>query len=54
MSGSGPTCFGLFADPATAQSAAGTLAAAHPGWWSVATRAGAESAMEIAPVQHRA
>jgi 4-diphosphocytidyl-2-C-methyl-D-erythritol kinase len=54
MSGSGPTCFGLFAGPATAQAAAATLAAAHPGWWSVATRAGAESAMEIAPAPHRA
>lgn len=40
MSGSGPTCFGLFADTATAQAAAATLALAHPGWWSLATRAG--------------
>jgi 4-diphosphocytidyl-2-C-methyl-D-erythritol kinase len=31
MSGSGATCFGLFADAATAEAAAGALA--RPGWW---------------------
>ena len=33
MSGSGATCFGLFADPLSANAAARTLQAAHPGWW---------------------
>lgn len=32
MSGSGATCFGLFADPASAEAAAGRLL--RPGWWS--------------------
>jgi 4-diphosphocytidyl-2-C-methyl-D-erythritol kinase len=38
MSGSGATCFALFADRAAAESAAALLAAAEPGWW---VRAGA-------------
>lgn len=33
MSGSGATCFGLFADPLTTAAAARALRAAHPGWW---------------------
>jgi 4-diphosphocytidyl-2-C-methyl-D-erythritol kinase len=33
MSGSGATCFGLFADGAAAATAGAMLAAAHPGWW---------------------
>nr|WP_239025439.1 4-(cytidine 5'-diphospho)-2-C-methyl-D-erythritol kinase [Roseibacterium persicicum] len=33
MSGSGGTCFGLFADAASARAAAAQLAAAEPGWW---------------------
>lgn len=33
MSGSGATCFGLFATEAPAQAAARALRAAHPGWW---------------------
>jgi len=33
MSGSGATCFGLFADREAAARAAGALAAARPGWW---------------------
>lgn len=33
MSGSGATCFGLFATTAEAEAAAQALAAAHPGWW---------------------
>ncbi|NBC31796.1 MAG: 4-(cytidine 5'-diphospho)-2-C-methyl-D-erythritol kinase [Alphaproteobacteria bacterium] len=33
MSGSGPSCFGLFADAAAAARAAEGLAAAEPGWW---------------------
>jgi 4-diphosphocytidyl-2-C-methyl-D-erythritol kinase len=36
MSGSGATCFALFADPDSAQAAAGRLRAAHPGWWVAA------------------
>lgn len=38
MSGSGATCFGIFADEADARSAAAEISAAHPGWWVVATR----------------
>jgi 4-diphosphocytidyl-2-C-methyl-D-erythritol kinase len=34
MSGSGATCFGLFADRAAALRAAAELAQAEPGWWS--------------------
>ncbi len=37
MSGSGATCFALFADRAEADATVAGLAAAHPGWWSVAT-----------------
>lgn len=36
MSGSGPTCFALFADLADAQQAAAQIAAAHPEWWIAA------------------
>ncbi len=36
MSGSGATCFALFADRETAESACAELAAAEPGWWSAA------------------
>ncbi len=38
LSGSGPTCFGIFSDAAAASHAAAALAAAHPQWWVVATR----------------
>lgn len=37
MSGSGATCFGLFASRAEAEAAAARLAAAQPGWWVVPT-----------------
>ena len=37
MSGSGGTCFGLYADAETAASAAGRLQESHPGWWVRAT-----------------
>jgi 4-diphosphocytidyl-2-C-methyl-D-erythritol kinase len=40
MSGSGPTCFGLFADDASAARAATTLARLNSLWWIVATRLG--------------
>jgi 4-diphosphocytidyl-2-C-methyl-D-erythritol kinase len=33
MSGSGATCFGLFADPLTANAAARAISATQPGWW---------------------
>jgi 4-diphosphocytidyl-2-C-methyl-D-erythritol kinase len=33
MSGSGATCYGLFADPLAAAAAAAQLRSAHPGWW---------------------
>lgn len=33
MSGSGATCFAVFADRAMADHAAGLLRAQHPGWW---------------------
>ena len=33
MSGSGATCFGLFADPAALAAAAARLRRARPGWW---------------------
>ncbi len=36
LSGSGPTCFGLFGNGAAAATAAAQLAAAHPRWWAVA------------------
>ena len=38
MSGSGPTCFGIFADDASAARATAALAAMHPRWWVVATQ----------------
>lgn len=37
MSGSGATCFGLFADDECCSRAATSLKAAHPQWWAVAT-----------------
>ncbi len=33
MSGSGATCFGIYADEAEARAAAAIIARAHPGWW---------------------
>ncbi len=36
MSGSGATCFALFADPGEAAEAALELGRAHPGWWVAA------------------
>jgi 4-diphosphocytidyl-2-C-methyl-D-erythritol kinase len=33
MSGSGPTCFGIFSGPASARRAAAEIAAAKPDWW---------------------
>ena len=38
MSGSGATCFGLFADQNEAKAAADRLLSAHSGWWVAATQ----------------
>lgn len=38
MSGSGSSCFGLYADHETAFSAAGRLKEEHPAWWITATQ----------------
>lgn len=38
MSGSGATCFALYADEAAAREAAEALAAEHPHWWITAAR----------------
>jgi 4-diphosphocytidyl-2-C-methyl-D-erythritol kinase len=40
LSGSGPTCFALFASEEEAQRAAPGLAAAHPRWWVAASSLG--------------
>jgi 4-diphosphocytidyl-2-C-methyl-D-erythritol kinase len=40
MSGSGATCFGLFAAAAGAEAAAAGIAAAEPGWWVTAAPVG--------------
>ncbi|MXY40593.1 MAG: 4-(cytidine 5'-diphospho)-2-C-methyl-D-erythritol kinase [Rhodospirillaceae bacterium] len=40
MSGSGATCFGLFAGDAEAAAAARAIAAAHPSWWVAACSIG--------------
>jgi 4-diphosphocytidyl-2-C-methyl-D-erythritol kinase len=37
MSGSGATCFGLYANESAAAAAAQAIAARHPGWWVRAT-----------------
>ncbi len=43
MSGSGATCFGLFANGAQAKEAADRLRASHPGWWVQPTRLGTQT-----------
>jgi 4-diphosphocytidyl-2-C-methyl-D-erythritol kinase len=40
MSGSGPTCFGIFSGEGSAQRAATAIAAARPGWWVACTTLG--------------
>jgi 4-diphosphocytidyl-2-C-methyl-D-erythritol kinase len=40
MSGSGATCFGLYADESEAAAAAQAIAGRHPGWWVHATMLG--------------
>lgn len=48
MSGSGATCFGLFATMAGAEAAADALRATHPGWW-IASGALGDQAVRSAP-----
>jgi len=38
MSGSGATCFALFADECARDAAAAAIRGAHPGYWVLATR----------------
>ena len=47
MSGSGATCFGLFGDNGSAQSAAEALAASAPGWWVHAARIGSFASASV-------
>ena len=47
MSGSGGTCFGLFAAASDAQDAAAGLRRDHPGWWVQDTALGAASAASM-------
>jgi 4-diphosphocytidyl-2-C-methyl-D-erythritol kinase len=42
LSGSGATCFGLYATAADAEAARRMVAARHPDWWAVATRLATE------------
>lgn len=44
MSGSGATCFGLYADKQTAHAAAASIQGGHPGWWCRAATSYARSA----------
>lgn len=53
MSGSGATCFGLFADLEQALSASKSLAAARPDWWVCASALGDMQAA-AAPILQRA
>ncbi len=48
LSGSGPTCFGLFSDETAAGRAAAAMAAAQPEWWALATRLMADAAADAA------
>lgn len=48
MSGSGPTCFGVFATHAAAEAARHRIAARHPGWWVAASRTLDPAASEVA------
>ncbi len=51
LSGSGATCFGLFAERGEAREAAAAIAAAHPDWWVVATLlAAAPPEISVIPV----
>ena len=50
MSGSGPTCFGLFEDAGLAHRAAAAIGAEQPSWWVAATSL-RESAPSVAPAR---
>ena len=51
LSGSGATCFGLFAERGGAREAAAAIGAAHPDWWVVATMlAAAPPEISVVPV----
>ncbi len=43
MSGSGATCFGIYGDAASANTAARTIAKAYPDWWVRAVKIGGEA-----------
>lgn len=45
MSGSGATCFGLFANEAFARTAAAKVQAAHSGWWVCPTQLGQDPSL---------
>jgi 4-diphosphocytidyl-2-C-methyl-D-erythritol kinase len=47
MSGSGATCFGLYADPDTAAQAAARIRAERPGWWVAETMLGDQTARAV-------
>jgi 4-diphosphocytidyl-2-C-methyl-D-erythritol kinase len=47
MSGSGATCFGLYADPADAAQAAARIRAERPGWWVAETMLGDQTARAV-------
>ena len=50
MSGSGATCFGIYADSAASRSAARKIARAHPAWW-VQDTALVSDVREVAPAR---
>jgi 4-diphosphocytidyl-2-C-methyl-D-erythritol kinase len=47
MSGSGPTCFGIFADDASAARAIAALASQHRQWWIIATQVVGDSTPDL-------
>jgi 4-diphosphocytidyl-2-C-methyl-D-erythritol kinase len=50
LSGSGATCFGLFAERGEAREAAAAISAARPDWWVVATMlTGARPEISVIP-----
>lgn len=51
MSGSGATCFGLFADRNGAERAAAAIALAHPDWWVQAVRLGTQTERALPEVR---
>ena len=53
MSGSGATCFGLFASKGTASAAARKLRVGHPAWWVRSTTLGARTDAPLARAPSR-